>query len=120
MTAPESFKWSYDIAAGVNVSTGWKLQAGDWIEWRLPKFAAHLMAIKFTEGLKKNDHLEVFCAADCSGWHRVFASQDHGAVEKDTVVKCGCDFLVQRFKVRMVSGEFPCQYVKFECILREA
>ena len=105
------------IAEGQNI--GLKVQTDDWIEWRLPKFAAHLMAIKFTQGLKKSDHLEVFCAADCSGWEHVFSSQDHDAVETDTVVTCRCEFMVQRFKLHMVSGEFNPHFLKFECILRE-
>ena len=107
----------YNIAAGHEI--GRRLQAGDWIEWRLPKLVVHLIAIKFTEGLKNSDHLEVFCAADCSGWHCVFSSHDHDGVERGTVVKCGCDFLVQRFKVHMVSGDFPVSKLHFECILRE-
>ena len=112
----------YQVASGVTplgINPVLKLQAGDWIEWRLPKLAVHLMAIKFTAGLENSDHLEVSCAADCSGWHCVFSSQDHDGVESGTVVKCGCDFLVQRFKVHMVSGEFPVFNLNFECILRE-
>ena len=112
----------YQVASGVTplgINPVLKLQAGDWIEWRLPKLAVHLIAIKFTEGLKNSDHLEVFCAADCSGWHCVFSSQDYDGVQKGTVVTCGCDFLVQRFKVHMVSGDLFVFNLNFECILRE-
>eukprot|EP00435_Cladocopium_sp_Y103_P015110 s1278_g3.t1 len=118
MTDTRCYEYIFSFAAGSN-TTGIKMRAGDWMEWRLPKLAAHLMAIKLTENLRKSDHLEIFCAADCSAWHRVFSSQDHGAIAAGTVVKCGCECLVQRFKVHMLSGEFSPYHVKFECILRE-
>eukprot|EP00435_Cladocopium_sp_Y103_P031158 s1278_g7.t2 len=116
---------AYQIAEG---NATCKLQAGDWIEWRLPKFSAHLMAIRFTEVLRSIDHLEIFCAADCSGWHRVFSSRDYcgsgssifgGGIGRNTVVKCGCQDLVQRFKLHMISGQFQLPGISFEGILAE-
>ena len=109
---------AYELASGLHLS--WKLRAGQWLEWRLPTFAVHLLAVKFTADFKDADHLEVFCAEDCAGWQRVFSSKDHdGIVKKDTVVPCVCEGLVQRFKVQMISGEYPVGYIKFEGILRE-
>ena len=99
-----------------------KLQAGDWIEWRLPQFGAQLMSIVFTESLRATDHLELFCAADCSEWHRVFSSKKHGAINAcwgARTVKCGCQDLVQRFKIHMISGEFQLPGIKFQGILAE-
>ena len=91
-----------------------------WIEWRLPKFAAHLIAIKFTQEFTKDDHLEIFCAADCSGWQRVFSSKDHDClIAKDAVVPCECEGMVQRFRIQIVSGQYPIKCVKFEVILRQ-
>ena len=114
---PRYLQYAFETAKG---DTSLELQAGDWIEWRLPKFAAHLIAIKFTQAFTENDHLEIFCAEDCAGWHRVFSSKDHdGLIAKDAVVPCGCEGLVQRFKVQMISGQYKANFVKFECILRE-
>eukprot|EP00435_Cladocopium_sp_Y103_P016401 s1278_g4.t1 len=100
-----------------------KLRAGDWIEWRLPKFGAHLMGIEFTETLQTPNDLEIFCAADCSERHRVFSSKEYGNVYLgfggSALVKCGCQHLVQRFKAHIISGEFQLPGIKIQGILAE-
>ncbi|CAL1155966.1 unnamed protein product [Cladocopium goreaui] len=112
--------YAHVIAEG---NAGCKLQAGDWIEWRLPKFGAQLMGIVFSEVLTQRDHLEIFCAADCSEWQRVFSSKEYGAIYPgfggNTLVKCRCQHLAQRFKVHMISGEFQLPGIKFQGILAE-
>eukprot|EP00434_Breviolum_minutum_P021765 symbB.v1.2.019212.t1/scaffold1563.1/size111508/5 len=79
------------------------LKAGDWIEWRLPQFAVHVLGITFASDVKASSHLEILCAADCSEWHCVFSSKDHGYIKSGRRFACRCDFLVQRFKLRMIG-----------------
>ena len=100
------------------------LKAGDWIEWRLPQFAVHVLGITFASDVKASSHLAIFCAADCSQWHRVFSSKDHGDIKSETRFTCRCDFLVQRFKLRMLGGDDHTggnhhDFVHFEGILQD-
>ena len=100
------------------------LKAGDWIEWRLPQFAVHVLAITFASDVKASSHLAIFCAADCSEWHRVFSSKDHGDIQCGKRIACRCDFLVQRFKLRMLGGDDHTggnhhKFVHFEGILQD-
>ena len=100
------------------------LKAGDWIQWRLPSFAVHVLGITFVTDVKASSHLEILCAADCSEWHRVFSSKDHGDIKLGKKNACRCDFLVQRFKLRMLGGDDHTggkyhDFVHFEGILQD-
>ena len=81
------------------------LKAGDWIEWRLPQFAVDVLGITFASDVKASTHLEFLCAADCPEWHCVFSSKDHSDIKSGKRFACRCDFLVQRFKLRMLGGD---------------
>lgn len=111
------------LASGVHVGVQLDLKAGDWIEWRLPQFAVHVLGITFASDVKASSHLEILCAAESSEWHCVFSSKDHGDIKSGKRFACGCDFLVQRFKLRMLGGDDHTgeyhRFVHFEGILQD-
>lgn len=112
-----------DLASSLHVGVQLALKVGDWIEWRLPNFAVHVLGITFASDVRASSHLEILCAADCSEWHRVFSSKDHGDINCGKRFACRCDFLVQRFKLRMMGGDdhTGCYHrlVLFEGILQD-
>ena len=93
-----------ELLAKNETKGGLILKAGDWIEWRLPQFAVHVIGITFVSDVKASSHLEILCAADCPEWHCVFSSKDHGDIKLGKRFACRCDFLVRRFKLRMLGG----------------
>ena len=101
-----------------------RLKAGDWIEWRLPQFAVRVLGVTFASDVKASNHLQILCAADCSEWHCVFSSKDHGGIKSGRRFACRCDFLVRCFKLRMIGGDDHIggdnhRFVQFEGILQD-
>ena len=118
--------WTVDLftlATSFNGGNQLLLKPGDWIEWRLPQFAAHVLGITFASDVKASSHLAIFCAADCSEWHRLFSSKDHGDIKSGQRFACRCDFLVRRFQLRMLGGDDHFggshRFVQFEGILQD-
>ena len=118
--------WAVDLftlATSFNGGSQLLLKPGDFIEWRLPQFAVHVLGITFASDVKANSYLEILCAADCSEWHCVFSSKDHGDIKSGRRFGCRCDFLVQRFQLRMLGGGDHIggnhRFVHFEGILQD-
>lgn len=115
----KAYKSLYELASGGCPFGSAILRADCWIEYRLTQFALHLLAIRFKEALRSDLHIEIFCAGDFSDWHLAFSSKDHSGIVKDSSFPCGCDFLIHRFKVKVISGEFNPWWLSFEGILRD-
>ena len=111
------------LAVGKRGGNHLTLKAGDWIEWRLPQFAVRVFGVFFASDVKASSHLEILCAADCPEWHCVFSSKDHGDIKLGKRFACRCDFLVQRFQLRMLGGDGHAgdyhRFVQFEGILQD-
>lgn len=89
-----------------------RLDTGNWVEWRLLRFALYLTGISLS-GLEAA-HVEIWCG-DGARWEQIFCSNGK-------VVACHCDFMVRHFKIKALQG--PCTFdpsrVKFQGILQEA
>lgn len=100
-----------------DVKGPFRLDAGNWVEWRLLRFALYLTGISLT-GLEAAQNMEILCG-DGACWERIFCSEGK-EIKVKTFVACHCDFMVRHFKIKMLQGSFDPSRVKFQGILQEA
>ena len=84
------------------------LDAGNWVEWRLLRFALYLTGISLS-GLEAAHNMEIWCG-DGARWERIFCSEGKG-IKVKTFFACHCDFMVPQFKHRqplhLEAASFP-------------
>ncbi|CAK9101142.1 BTB/POZ domain-containing protein 1 (Glucose signal-repressing protein), partial [Durusdinium trenchii] len=96
------------------------LFAGNWLEWRLPHFAVKLLTVRFPcDDVENDTHLTLFCGNDSTNLQQVFSSKEHGCISSGQVIRCRCNFLVQRFRVVVDQGVFNSINIQFEGFLQE-
>ena len=100
--------------------SGLTLPAGNWLEWRLPRFVVKLMAIHFTNWVAEGVAFVLSCGNDSSKMQQVFSSKEYGNITAGQKVACTLDNLVTRFRLEVRQGNLDPATIKFEGILQEA
>lgn len=92
-----------------------RLDAGNWVEWRLLRFALYLTGISLTG--REEANVEIWCG-DGERWEQIFCSKGKVIIAR-TFIACHCDFMVRQFKIKTLQGSFDPSSVKFQGILQE-
>ena len=108
----------YSLACNIHDVLGpFRLEAGNWVEWRLFRFALYLTGISLT-GLEAAHNMEIWCG-DGARWEPILCSKGK-EIKVKTFVPCHCDLMVRHFKIKMLQGSFDPSRVRFQGILQEA
>lgn len=107
--------WSLaNVASQFDVET---VEAGNWVEWKFPRFAVKLRALVFQFAVEEGTHFIVSCGKSNRGsMEEVFRSEEHGQISKGQVCPCECDFVANSLRVQVTSGTFNvcgCQFEGF-------
>ncbi|CAK9101110.1 BTB and MATH domain-containing protein 40 [Durusdinium trenchii] len=95
------------------------LLEGNWFEWRFPYFTIVPQALKFTSSVPAASCFSLLCGNDSTNLQEVFSSKELGRISCGQVIKCKCDFPVQRLRVFAVQKDFNLSCIKFQGYLQE-